>query len=97
MITRRTTKMELIKWFPSEVIVMALNIDEAVANNGSAGYGGLLRNTEGKWIAGFSKVLGTCQVLHVEQWDVGEGVNMTLDQRVQWLEIQKIVATLCSC
>ena len=52
-----------------------LNTDASIIN-GHAGAGGLLRDSNGNWVQGFSKPLGTATVLMAKLWASREGLCM---------------------
>lgn len=64
-----------------------LNVDASRSFDGSAGCGGLIRDSNGKWIRGFSKFVGNCSVLKAELWAVFEGLKMIVDLQLNRVEI----------
>nr|POF06238.1 putative ribonuclease h protein [Quercus suber] len=52
-----------------------LNTDASIIN-GHAGAGGLLSDSSGTWVQGFSKPLGIATVLVAELWALREGLRM---------------------
>ncbi|KAL0009413.1 hypothetical protein SO802_010915 [Lithocarpus litseifolius] len=61
------------KWTKPPLGWHKLNIDASVTN-GHAGVGGLIRDSNGNWVQGFSKTIGTTSVLMVELWALREGI-----------------------
>lgn len=56
---------------------MKLNCDEACKEHGYiTGCGGLLRDSDRRWIKGFKPKIGPCDDLHVEMWGVYLGLFM---------------------
>lgn len=56
---------------------MKVNTDGARKDDYSAGYGGVIRDERGVWISGFSKNLGSCNVILAEIWGMYEGLKIT--------------------
>ncbi|KAK4259015.1 hypothetical protein QN277_005394 [Acacia crassicarpa] len=55
-------------WFSEAHEYVRVRVDGAVTNlQGRAGCGGLIQSKEGRWIAGFSHFLGSCNVFEAEQ------------------------------
>ena len=56
-------------WSPPPYGWYKINVDGAVScNGGLAGCGGVLRDSRGVWMAGFSCHLGICSALEAEEW-----------------------------
>lgn len=53
-----------------------------------ASCGGLLRNPEGGWVAGFAKFLGYCLVIKSEAWGLLEGLRLAIDIGVELIDIE---------
>ncbi|KAK4258121.1 hypothetical protein QN277_007613 [Acacia crassicarpa] len=54
-----------------------LNVDGASRGEGNlAGCGGLLRGSDGEWIAGFARKLGSCSANKAELWGVLTGLQV---------------------
>ncbi|KAK2424386.1 TMV resistance protein N [Trifolium repens] len=57
----------LISWHPPPKNVIKVNVDgSSIGNSGLSGFGGLLRNTFGGWITGFSGSCGFTSNINVE-------------------------------
>jgi hypothetical protein len=54
-----------------------LNIDDSNKNSMSAECGGLIRGSNGKWLGGFSKFVGSCSVCVAKLWGVLEELKYT--------------------
>ncbi|KAK9015916.1 hypothetical protein V6N11_007004 [Hibiscus sabdariffa] len=68
---------------------LCLNVDGAVSlNTGKATIGGLLRDTAGNFIFGFSKYIGFTNSLHAELWALYVGLQLAWDHGVNFLQIQ---------
>ncbi|KAE8667691.1 hypothetical protein F3Y22_tig00112383pilonHSYRG00357 [Hibiscus syriacus] len=66
-----------------------LNCDGGVTSESSKGSaGGVLRDSNGTSIIGFSKHRGISSALQSELWEIYEGLRMAWDRRVTELEIQ---------
>ncbi|KAL4298891.1 hypothetical protein AHAS_Ahas17G0046200 [Arachis hypogaea] len=78
-----------IKWQPPQSNWIKINTDGAVKDNPRrAGCGGILRNSEGRWIMGFSRNLGVCSAHLAELWGVYTGLEIawTMGFRRIWLD-----------
>lgn len=66
-----------IGWQCSEDGWVQLNTDGSMNFALSkAGCGGLIRNSRGEWVVGFTKNLGSCDAFVAEVWGVLEGLNL---------------------
>ncbi|GAU10505.1 hypothetical protein TSUD_419400 [Trifolium subterraneum] len=75
VVLSNSTKVEVsIAWQCSEEGCLSLNTDGASRGESIAGCGGLLRNSNEKWLHGFSKNLGRCNAYLAELWGVYEGL-----------------------
>ncbi|KAE8681746.1 hypothetical protein F3Y22_tig00111309pilonHSYRG00080 [Hibiscus syriacus] len=61
-------------WSPPPQEWMCLNMDGVVTLDGRGSIGGVLCNSTGDWIKGFTKNIGTTSVLHAELWSIYEGL-----------------------
>lgn len=67
--TDRTTRQETIQKPPPEGFTKLINTDGSISSNtGMVGVGGLLRNSAGTWINGFSCKIGKTTSLAAELW-----------------------------
>ena len=64
-----------VKWAKPPPGWHKLNTDASIIN-GHTGAGGILWESNGNWIQGFSKPLGTTTVLMAELWALREGLRM---------------------
>ncbi|KAK8523329.1 hypothetical protein V6N12_047853 [Hibiscus sabdariffa] len=65
-----------IIWRPPEPNKVKLNVDGAHRmRDGVASCGGVIRDSNGTWIADFSKYIGKCSALEAEFWAVFEGLQ----------------------
>ncbi|KAE8673137.1 hypothetical protein F3Y22_tig00111810pilonHSYRG00091 [Hibiscus syriacus] len=70
-------------WSPPPRGWMCLNTDGAVATlDGRGSIGGVIRNSNGEWITGFTKNIGTTLILHAELWSIYEGCWV---KKIQWI------------
>jgi ribonuclease HI len=66
-----------------------LNCDGACKGNGElAGCGGLLRQSDGTWIKGFSRKIGACDALHAEMWGLYLGLDMAWREGISHLIVE---------
>ncbi|KAK9036244.1 hypothetical protein V6N11_078252 [Hibiscus sabdariffa] len=64
-------------WIPPEEGWLKLNTDGARSLvDGSASYGGVLRDHNGKWIHGFNKFIGRCSVVEAELWGISTEMDL---------------------
>ncbi|KAK2394949.1 hypothetical protein QL285_056723 [Trifolium repens] len=82
----RESMLMHIGWKPPTGSFVKLNTDGALKDNGSAGCGGLIRGSEGEWIGGFAKSVGTCSAFIAELWGVFEGLMYA--RRMGFLHIE---------
>ncbi|KAE8674618.1 hypothetical protein F3Y22_tig00111743pilonHSYRG00079 [Hibiscus syriacus] len=62
-------------WSPPPRGWMSLNTDGAVVTlDGGGSIGGVIHNSNGEWITGFTKNIGTTSILHAELWSIYEGL-----------------------
>jgi L1 cell adhesion molecule like protein len=69
-----------IGWKRPEGDWIMLNTDGASRGNSVAGCGGLLRNSNGQWLGGFSHHLGSCNAYLAELWGVLDGLKLAYDR-----------------
>ncbi|PNX68268.1 ribonuclease H, partial [Trifolium pratense] len=65
-----------IAWQRPEDGWILLNTDGASKNGVTSGCGGILRNSHGQWISGFSRNLGRCNAYLAELWGVFDGLRL---------------------
>lgn len=76
-IEKHEQRNNLIIWEKPYVSWVKLNCDGSLKlDPRRAGCGGLLRNSGGSWIRGFSRHLGNCSILKAEAWAVLEGIRL---------------------
>ena len=77
---------------------MKLNKDGASQGNpGKAGGGGVIRDSTGKWVKGFSRSMGVTTSVIAEFWAIRDGLVLAKQLGIQNLEVEldaKIVADL---
>ena len=69
-----------IKWYPPDGGVVKLNID--VVCKGPfylAAAGGVLKDSNGKWLSGFMFKIGNCTPVEAELWAILEGLKFVWD------------------
>ncbi|KAH9757265.1 hypothetical protein KPL71_016337 [Citrus sinensis] len=62
-----------------------LNSDGACKVTGVAAAGGLIRDHNGHWVAGFGMYLGTCSVTMAELWGLYQGLLLAWNKGIRWL------------
>ncbi|KAK8494403.1 hypothetical protein V6N12_002352 [Hibiscus sabdariffa] len=76
-------------WSNPEPGCLCLNVDGAVSlRTGKATIGGLLRDTAGNFIFGFSKFIGSTHSLHSELWSLYMSLQLAWDHGVTFLQVQ---------
>ena len=87
-----------IKWSKPPHGWCKLNTDGAsFGNPGKAGGGGLIRDSEGRWLKGFSRAIGHTTSVVAELWAVRDGLNLAIQLGISCLEVEldaKIVVEL---
>jgi ribonuclease HI len=79
----------LIGWTPPPTGFVKLNIDGSVLRNpGHASSGGLLRDSNGNWIQGFSHFLGITNSLVAELWGLRDGLTLARDLHISRLVVE---------
>lgn len=74
-------KDRIVTWHPSKDSDIILNVDGSCCGNpGRAGFGGLLRTNDGRWICGFSGFIGISNNLHVELLGLYRGLRLAWDK-----------------
>ena len=56
--------------------------------HGLAGYGGVVRNEDGQWVAGFSKQIGVTNSFAVELWELREGLKLCCNLNIHCLVVK---------
>ncbi|XP_020412737.1 uncharacterized protein LOC109947231 [Prunus persica] len=78
LLKKTTSQTQMfLAWQPPPCGFSKLNIDGSrVSASGCIAAGGIIRNSEGSWIAGFSANLGHGEVLVAEAWALYYGLNL---------------------
>ncbi|KAL4330206.1 hypothetical protein AHAS_Ahas13G0376900 [Arachis hypogaea] len=73
----RARRLGRVGWKPLPKGWLKLNVNGAsVEIADKAGCGGLLRNENGKWVAGLTHTIGNCSAFIAELWGVVQGLNL---------------------
>lgn len=84
----RTRQQIQIVWRPPPLGWIRLNTDDAARGvGGSAGCGGLFRGTDGHWLCGFSRHLGSCTAFVAELWGVLTGLELAWERGFRRVEL----------
>ncbi|KAE8661659.1 hypothetical protein F3Y22_tig00113725pilonHSYRG01687 [Hibiscus syriacus] len=76
-------------WSPPPQGWMCLNMDGVVATlDGRDSIGGIICNSNGEWITGFTKNVRATSILHVELWSIYEGLLIARKLGIHKLWIQ---------
>jgi hypothetical protein len=62
-------------------------LEKTLLCNNFAGCGGLLRNSNGQWLGGFSRHLGTCTAYIAELWGVLDGLKFAYVRGFKKIEL----------
>ena len=66
-----------------------LNSDGACKGSGEySGCGGLFRDSDGRWIKGYTRKIGVCDALHAEMWDMYLGLEMAWREHIPQLIVE---------
>lgn len=85
----------MIGWHPPIMEWVKLNCDgSSKLDTGQAGCGGLLRNSERKWMKGYASSIETCTVFHAERLAMWLGLKMAREMGVPKLIIESNSKTL---
>ena len=88
----RSGKQELCKWVKWNCPIdnwFSLNTNGvAIDNLGLVGYGGLIRDSIGSWIASFCRELGKCHNVMAKLWRLLEGLKLVVSLNIDKLIIQ---------
>ncbi|KAH9782186.1 ADP-ribosyl cyclase/cyclic ADP-ribose hydrolase [Citrus sinensis] len=91
MNNRRVAKW--ICWSPPFWPWCKLNTDGAAKKTGEASAGGLLRDHNGAWVAGFGMNIGSCSVTVAELWGLYQGLIISWQNGIRWLQVD--VDSIC--
>ena len=68
---------------------MKLNTDgSSLGNPGLARGGGLIRNKEGIWVAGFARKIGITTSFFAELWALRDGLNLCISRGIAAVEVE---------
>ncbi|CAL1398877.1 unnamed protein product [Linum trigynum] len=82
-------RVESIGWLAPPRGWMKLNVDGASAGNpGIAGAGGLIRDDQGRWIAGFVAKIGETSAALAELWAIRHGLDIAWRRRCTSLIVE---------
>ncbi|KAH9685693.1 putative ribonuclease H protein [Citrus sinensis] len=77
----------LTRWKAPIWLCVSLNTDGARKGSGYAGVGGLIRDSNGNWLMGFTVNLGMCSVLSAELWGLLHGLRVACDHGFRRLQV----------
>lgn len=67
--------LSFIAWQPGGLGWVTVNTDDNVNSHGG-GYASVFRNHFGRWLGGFTLVLGRCDLLEVELWGIYSALRL---------------------
>ena len=75
--------------------LVKLNTDGALLGNlGKAGGGGVIRDSSGKWVKGFSRSIGVATSVMAECWAIRDGLTLANQLGIQNLEVKLDAKTI---
>ena len=77
----------MIHWKAPIWSCVGLNTDGAMKRSGYAGAGGLIRDSNGNWLMGFTVNLGMCSVLSAKLWGLFHGLKVACDYGFRHLQV----------
>nr|POE77134.1 putative ribonuclease h protein [Quercus suber] len=97
---RRSFSSIQVKWLCPPKNWFKLNSDgSSFGNPGHAGGGGIIRNSNGEWVSGYARAIGTTTSVAIELWALRDGLNLCISLNLQAMEIEldaKLVVDLIS-
>ncbi|KAK5818693.1 hypothetical protein PVK06_023637 [Gossypium arboreum] len=76
-------------WSPSELIWIKVNTDGTMPfNDDNASIGGVFRDTDGKWLCGYSMRMGKETVFHIEVRATLEGLRIAWEKGYRQLKVE---------
>ncbi|KAH1083388.1 hypothetical protein J1N35_023149 [Gossypium stocksii] len=69
-------------------VLAALAAKKFIKSINVAGAGGLIRDSNGNWIAGFSRFIGSSMPLQAELWGIADGMKLAWDLRYRKLVME---------
>ena len=87
--TRKDILLRQVQWLKPAAGWHKLNTDGLVVNSsGLAGCGGLLRDSVGQWVVGFTKSISVNSSIVAELWALREGLGICLERGFSTVEIE---------
>ena len=78
-----------IRWERPPIGWKKLNTDgSSLGSNGQAGCGGTVRDEHGRWLAGFSKSIGSASAFVAELWGLRDGLVLCSNLNIQCLLVE---------
>lgn len=78
-----------VKWHPPDAGWCKLNTDGSARGcPGISGAGGVVRDSDGKWLRGFSRYLGQTNSFTAEVWGLRDGLRMALSLNISALVVE---------
>lgn len=88
-LAKKRMVLKSIKWEKPRNGWLTLNTDGSVAGHfGIAGGRGLIRNTNGEWVTGFARRIGTTSSFLAELWALHDGLQLCLHIQAQAVLIE---------
>lgn len=94
MCTGIERSVQWIAWSPPIWPWCKLNTDGAAKSTGASSAGGLIRDHNGNWLAGFCMNIGSCSVMVAEFWGLLQGLSIAWEKGIRWLNVE--VDSLCN-
>ncbi|PRQ40559.1 putative ribonuclease H-like domain-containing protein [Rosa chinensis] len=81
-----------LQWMKPAANNFKLNMDGSRSYAGVIGAGGLIRNSSGVWIKGFTHSMGVGEIVEAEAWGLYIGLKLALDLHIKRLEVESDLA-----
>ncbi|KAJ1402685.1 Ribonuclease H domain [Sesbania bispinosa] len=79
----------MVGWSPPHAGWFKFNVDGSLWNGGGAAtYGGVLRDSSGTWIFGFSRHIGTTTALRAELWGIRSALEIAWEKGVKHILLE---------
>ena len=85
----KRTRMIQVRWEKPSLGWVKLNTDgSSLGNPGRDSGGGLIRDSNGKWMTGFCRNIGVASSIEVELWTLRDGLSLCINLNLVAVEIE---------
>ena len=86
---RRTRTIINVKWNQPPANWYKLNSDgSSLHNPGRAGGGGIIRNSNSEWVAGYARAIGCTTNVAAKLWALRDGLNICINLNLPAVEVE---------